>query len=117
MAAVAEQEREAISKRTTDALAAAKAQGVLLGSARPGHWEGREDRRAEGQRKATEQSRIVRKEQAREAMADLLPCIQQWRLEGLSLQAIATKLNEEGHTTRRGKQWFAQQVKNVLALG
>ena len=33
---------------TKAALSAAKARGVKLGSARPGHWDGREDRRLAG---------------------------------------------------------------------
>jgi len=42
LAAVAEWERDQISTRTKDALQVAKAHGVKLGSARPGHWDGRE---------------------------------------------------------------------------
>ena len=42
LAAVAEHEARQIAARTKAALAATKAKGRLLGSARPGHWDGRE---------------------------------------------------------------------------
>jgi DNA invertase Pin-like site-specific DNA recombinase len=114
LAAVAEAEAKAISERTKAALAAVKARGTLLGSSRPDHWLGREDRRLAGLKKATQASIKVRREQAREAYADLLPEMQNHRAEGLTLQAIADKLNQQGHTTRRGKSWNPMQVLLVL---
>ncbi len=51
---------------------------------------------------------------ADEAYADLVPMMLEWRSEGLSQQAIAGRLNAEGHTTRRGKEWNYIQVARVL---
>ena len=51
LAAVAAGETRRISERTKAALQSAKTRGVKLGSAREGHWKGREDRRREGARK------------------------------------------------------------------
>ena len=48
LAAVADDETKRISAHTKAGLIAAKERGVKLGSAREGHWEGREDRRREG---------------------------------------------------------------------
>jgi hypothetical protein len=36
------------------------------------------------------------------------------RAEGLSLHAIAERLNADGQSTRRGSTWSATQVKRVL---
>jgi ribosome-binding protein aMBF1 (putative translation factor) len=38
----------------------------------------------------------------------------EWRQTGMSQQAIADRLNEEGQTTRRGKPWNQVQVMRVL---
>ncbi len=41
-------------------------------------------------------------------------CAKYWKAQGLSLRDIALKLQEDGHTPKRGGQWFAQQVKQLL---
>jgi DNA invertase Pin-like site-specific DNA recombinase len=114
LSAVAEGEAKAISDRTKAALQAAKVRGQKLGSARPGHWAGREDTRLEGLAKAREVSKKVRADAAEEAYADLLPEMRQLRNQDKTLQQIADTLNEQGHTTRRGKPWNAVQVMRVL---
>ena len=114
LAAVAEAEAKAISERTIAALAAAKARGTLLGSARAGHWQGREDRRLVGARNGAVAATEARKRLADEAYADLLPIIQQHHTEGYSLRAIADKLNGEGYTTRRGKEFTAVTIQRIL---
>lgn len=114
MAAVAEHEARAISDRTKAALAAAKARGAQLGSARPGHWDGREDARLAGAKAGGAAAAKAHREAASEAYADLVPLVEKLKVEGLSLRAIAARLNGDGHTTRRGKPWNQVQVARVL---
>ena len=117
LCAVAQWEREAISTRTKEALARAKAQGKQLGSARPGHWEGREDARLQGGLKGLKKAHKIISERARAEYADLLPIIKGMRREGKSLADVAAAMNESGHTTRTGKRFHASQIQNILRRG
>ncbi len=114
LAAVAEHEAEAISLRTKAALQAAKRRGTLLGSARPGHWDGRESQRLAGLKKARQQAAKSHREAFHESYADLFSVVRELRNEGRSLQQIADELNQQGHTTRHGKAWNHVQVLRVL---
>ncbi len=71
------------------------------------------DRRA-GLAKSRQKSIEVRQAAASDAYLDLVPELKERRHSGLSLRKIVERLNEDGHTTRRGKPWNAMQVKNVL---
>jgi DNA invertase Pin-like site-specific DNA recombinase len=110
LAAVAEAEALATSQRTKAALAAYKARGGKLGGALPQCRNLTAEARAKGIRMAGDASRQA----ATEAYSDLLPTVQTMKGEGLSLRAIAERLNAEGHTTRRGKPWNQVQVSRVL---
>jgi len=114
LAAVAEGEAKAISDRTKAALTAAKARGAKLGSARLGHWDGREAARAAGGLKGLAQAALNRTRAATEAYVDLVPAMQELKVAGKSLRDIAETLNAEGHITRRGMAWNQVQVKRVL---
>lgn len=114
LSAVAEDEARRISERTTVALAAAKARGTLLGSARPGHWEGREDARRAGAVAASAVAAQARTEAAAEAYSDLVPSMKAMQAEGLSLRKICDRLTEAGHSPRSGKAWNAKLVRSIL---
>jgi DNA invertase Pin-like site-specific DNA recombinase len=109
--AVAENEARMISERTRAALAAYKARGGLLGASRP-ECRNLTD---EARRRGCEAAAKARRDEADAAYADLIPMMRQWRIEGLSQAKIAARLDELGHTTRRGSRWNQGQVSRVLS--
>ena len=107
LAMVAQKEREMISARTRDALAAAKRRGAKLGGDR-GNLPAVA---AQG----TEASARVRSEKAQRRASDLMPIINEHKKNGKSLAAIANELNAKGIKTPRGGEWQATQVARVIA--
>jgi DNA invertase Pin-like site-specific DNA recombinase len=105
LAAVAEDEAIRISERTKAALAAYKARGGKLGT---------DNLTAEGRGLGSKRSGEKARTDADDAYGDLLPMLRELRAEGLTLQGISDRLNAEGHTTRRGRDWNRCQVKRVL---
>lgn len=115
MAAMAEHEREMISARTKAAMAEAKARGRVFGSARPGHWKGREAARLEGAVQGGARAGKLHRDHANRAYRDVAPLIMELRAAGRSLREIAASLNAERVPTRRGRAWRAQTVSNVIS--
>jgi len=119
LAALAADETKRISERTKTALKEAKARGVKLGSAREGHWDGREDRRREGARKglpiATKAASEARSFTAQYAYNPLVPLIIKMRREDeLTLSEIAERINAEGHKTRAGLPFTPTMIFRLL---
>jgi DNA invertase Pin-like site-specific DNA recombinase len=114
LAAAAEHEFHVKSEKIKSSLFAAKARGVKLGSARPGHWHGHEEARLRGAMKATERAAEVRRRAAQQAYVDLYPLVSKLHKQGLSLREIARRLNGMGLVTRRRKHWNPVQVKVVI---
>jgi DNA invertase Pin-like site-specific DNA recombinase len=103
-AVLAQHERETISKRTKDALAAKKARGAQLSN--PQNMTPAINRQGQ----ATMQ-RNAREHQANRQAAQLAELL---RARGQTLWQIADKLNEAGYRTRRGKEYHAATVLRLL---
>ncbi|MQB04040.1 DNA invertase [Agrobacterium tumefaciens] len=97
-AALAEQEREFISKRTKAALKVASDHGVKLG----------------GLRDKTMQRNVAIQAKANREAKKLIKLIGPMRQGGKSLGAIAEALNGMSVPTSRGGSWTAMQVSRVL---
>ena len=108
MALVAEEERKAIGTRTKEALAAAKARGVKLGTPENLSPKDAARGRTEGLKRI--------KSKADEFAQNRIGRINQLMADGMSLNGIARTLNEEGILTASGKAgaWQARSVMNVI---
>lgn len=98
LAAIAEHEREMISARTKAALEQVKARGVKLGNPR---WK-ESIAKANAARRKTP------------TPADISTIVNGYRQEGLSLRAIAGRLNELGVKTPTGARWHPSSVRATL---
>jgi DNA invertase Pin-like site-specific DNA recombinase len=109
MALVAQQEREAISKRTREALEAARARGQRLGNP---NGAAALRRARKGNAAALRSVRQTASAHARR----LAPVIDSLRDDGItSLGAIAAALTERCMLTPRGGKWHKASVRNLLA--
>ena len=99
MAAFAEHEARRISERTRDALAAAKARGVILGATGPTNLK---------------QHTQQRQDAARAFTVRLKPILDGFSLRGLSRRAMVVQLNDLGIKAPRGGSWSLGQVQRVV---
>jgi DNA invertase Pin-like site-specific DNA recombinase len=106
MAVVAQHEREAISARTKAALAAAKRRGVVLGGFRTGAANIRQYQAA---------GVAAAKAVADARLQDVADDLRALSAEGLSLNAMAKRLNAADMRAPRGGSWTATAVSRALA--
>jgi len=109
MAVMAERERELISRRTKEGLAAAKARGVKLGN----------PNLAAVRCTDTSKARATWQRNAADRNSKLLEIIQkiEKKEEGdLTLAALASKLNDSGFKTARGKAFSPMHIHRLKSV-
>ena len=89
-----------------------KQRGVKLGSAQPGHWDGKEHLR--GHKQAVKQSTKLRIERTAAAYSFIMPKLKEMRLAGKTMDEIATWLNDNGHCTTTGNPFSQVSVHRLL---
>ncbi len=107
LAAIAEHEREMISRRTREALAAAKAKGIKLGGYRGTMVTD----------KIRQDALLARQAKSKEYSANVIPMIQEHLGIGYSLNATARILNQQKIVTVRGGKWTAKSISRILSTG
>ena len=123
MGAIAQYERETISKRTSRALQELKKKGEKLGSHNPKVLKGLKKLWAERRRLKKESQSIIKVKPKKEKVptktkreiADekVLNTIKVLRNDGHSYRAIAEKLNASGMATRQSKKWHTTSVQRI----
>lgn len=99
MAAFAEHEARRISERTRDALAAAKARGVVLGATGPANLK---------------QHAQERQDAAKVFNARLMPLLNGFAVQGMTRRAMVIQLNDLGIKAPRGGAWSLGQVQRIV---
>jgi len=96
LAAFAEHEREQISQRTKDALAAAKARGIRLG------------------RNGADRLAPAYRAEAMERARQLRPLLAEMKRAGLSARKMAEQMTARGIPTPTGAAWHAQTIIRMI---
>jgi hypothetical protein len=95
---------------TKAGLSAAKERGVLLGSSRTGHWDGREEKRLAGSQKGVRRASHLRTQAAKLHNNTAVTMARELRDRGVSWQQIVNVLNAQGLVTRRGNPWQKSSI-------
>lgn len=101
MAAFAEHEARRISERTKDALAAAKARGVVLGATGPANLRTCNDQRQQN---------------AQEFRERLHPVLEGMKAQGLTRRAMVDRLNALSIKAPLGGTWSLGQVQRAIVI-